>query len=89
MPNNFKEQFTNILLFLVAAFGGVLGTTILNTQNKIQEDLTIIKVAIGVMQNEEKNILEKNKEQDELLKKRISKYSQRLFKNEDFITLKK
>lgn len=81
-----KERFTQILLFLVAAFGGVLGTQILNKQEKMIEDIAAIKVAIGIIQNEQNNLKENSNDFKERLKNyKITKF----YKHEDFITFKK
>jgi hypothetical protein len=81
MPKSVQEQFTNILLFLVAAFGGVLGTTILTNQKEMQKDITEIKISIGI--GNQKNI----DQDDDIKRLKDVKGVVKLFKHEPIFSL--
>lgn len=82
MANSIKENFTNILLFLVAAFGGTLGTRILNILEQQGKDIVEIKVYVGASKIIEDTIKEKNQEQDKEIERLRNAKGIAFFKHE-------
>lgn len=82
MSKNFKEQFTNWLIGIVAALGGFLGQKIIGDIGDLKKDVTELKVAIGIIQ-------EKNNGFEKRFDNLGASNNTRLFKHEDFITLEK
>ena len=97
MPKVISDYFTNWLIGISIALGGAVGTMVLTNQSKMSEDISTLKALLAQHSAEHKAIQDKLIELDKTNDKqdgRLDKlqgvaFEPKLFKHEDFITLKR